>query len=540
MTNTLTYLVLELLQKNNILIDSQELNFQIQSHPSYPSLHSITGVLSHFNIENVAIRVPVNSETLSELPKCFLAEIEIDDIKHLVLVNKTGRDYKLVFDKKNNKIISETLFLEQFTGVIVVVENDKTKSTSKTIKSDYTKLLAYVTAVLFILVFFFLKPNLIVSVHYLLSILGVATSILIIQHDLGMSSTIVNSICSQESKTTNCNAVLNSKGAQLFNAIKLRDVCIIYFSAISVSWFLLLLSKTGYSIVFGFSILAIPAIIYSIYYQAVITKAWCILCLTVVVILVSQVMLALFAGLPQMDFSKLHLSSLIILVSIVSISAFWLFIASKLEKEKNYNILKIEATKFKRNYSIFKNLLYEHKPIDTRVTNASEIVFGNKKSSLKLLVITNPFCGFCKDVHLLVENLLRKYSDQISITIRFNINTQNSESELVRTTSRLLEIYNMEEEQTCLKAMHDIYVKKDFQEWIKLFGDCENPLQYQEVLSKEREWCLKNQINFTPELLINGVVYPKVYKKEDLWYFIDELYEDDLDSFTEVLKLETV
>lgn len=355
-----------------------------------------------------------------------------------------------------------------------------------------------------------------------------------------MSSTIVNSICSQESKTTNCNAVLNSKGAQLFNAIKLRDVCIIYFSAISVSWFLLLLSKTGYSIVFGFSILAIPAIIYSIYYQAVITKAWCILCLTVVVILVSQVMLALFAGLPQMDFSKLHLSSLIILVSIVSISAFWLFIASKLEKEKNYNILKIEATKFKRNYSIFKNLLYEHKPIDTRVTNASEIVFGNKKSSLKLLVITNPFCGFCKDVHLLVENLLRKYSDQISITIRFNINTQNSESELVRTTSRLLEIYNMEEEQTCLKAMHDIYVKKDFQEWIKLFGDCENPLQYQEVLSKEREWCLKNQINFTPELLINGVVYPKVYKKEDLWYFIDELYEDDLDSFTEVLKLETV
>src|SRR5690606_3118777 len=133
MTNTLTYLVLELLQKNNILIDSQELNFQIQSHPSYPSLHSITEDLSHFNIENVAIKVSEKSVTLAELPHGFLAEIDIDDSKHLVLVNKTGRDYQLVFDKKNNKIISETLFLEQCTGVIVVVENDKTKSTSKTI-----------------------------------------------------------------------------------------------------------------------------------------------------------------------------------------------------------------------------------------------------------------------------------------------------------------------------------------------------------------------------------------------------------------------
>lgn len=354
MSNNSFYIIHQFLRKNDFAIDPNELNFQFLSHPSYPSLHSITGVLSHFNIENVAIRVPVNSETLLELPKCFLAELEIDNIKHLIVVNKTGRDYKLVFDKKNNKIISETLFLEQFTGVIVVVEKDKTKVISKTLKTDYPKLLAYATAVLFIFVFFFFKPNLIVSIHFLLSILGIAISVLIIQHDLGVSSTIVNSICSQESKTTNCNAVLNSKGAQLFNGIKLSDVCIIYFTAISISWFLLMLSKTSYSIVFGISLLAIPAIIYSIYYQSVIAKAWCILCLTVGVILVSQVMLALFAGLPQMDFSKLRLSSLIVIISIISTSAIWLFIASKLKKEQEFQNLKIKSTKFKRNFELFE------------------------------------------------------------------------------------------------------------------------------------------------------------------------------------------
>ena len=43
-----------LLRKNGIQFDKDEFLFQIQSHPSYPSLHSITGVLEHFNIDNIA------------------------------------------------------------------------------------------------------------------------------------------------------------------------------------------------------------------------------------------------------------------------------------------------------------------------------------------------------------------------------------------------------------------------------------------------------------------------------------------------------
>jgi hypothetical protein len=66
----------QLLKKNNIFFDKNELVFQIQSHPSYPSLYAVTDVLEHFNIDTIVAEVPKSLETLLELPACFLAQIE--------------------------------------------------------------------------------------------------------------------------------------------------------------------------------------------------------------------------------------------------------------------------------------------------------------------------------------------------------------------------------------------------------------------------------------------------------------------------------
>ena len=49
------YQLLQLLiVKNNIQLHKEELKLQLLSHPSYPSLHSVTGVLEHFGVPNVA------------------------------------------------------------------------------------------------------------------------------------------------------------------------------------------------------------------------------------------------------------------------------------------------------------------------------------------------------------------------------------------------------------------------------------------------------------------------------------------------------
>ena len=43
---------------------------------------------------------------------------------------------------------------------------------------------------------------------------------------------------------------------------------------------------------------------------------------------------------------------------------------------------------------------------------------------------------------------------------------------------------------------------------------------------------IENDINFTPEILINGKTYPKQYTKPELLYFLEELIEDPINIKT--------
>ncbi len=122
MKDTLINLVQRLLKRNQISFDKEELSFQIQSHPSYPSLHAITGVLDHFNIENVAADVPANAETLLQLPDCFIAQINTDQGNDLVSIEKKGLNYTIFNTENKKEKISEDNFLKKFTGIIVAVE----------------------------------------------------------------------------------------------------------------------------------------------------------------------------------------------------------------------------------------------------------------------------------------------------------------------------------------------------------------------------------------------------------------------------------
>lgn len=162
--------------------------------------------------------------------------------------------------------------------------------------------------------------------------------------------------------------------------------------------------------------------------------------------------------------------------------------------------------------------------LDTKIEDANEIVFGNLKANLELIVITNPFCGHCKPVHKIIEDILAKYSKEVKIVIRFNVQAEDSHNDVVKITTRLLEIYNINKAD-CLLAMTDIYEKMTVKNWLKKWGNCKNKEDYISILKKEKEWCTENNINFTPEILINGRGYPKEYDKTDLLYFIEELIE---------------
>lgn len=521
MKDTLSFLVQALLQKNKIKIDAEELDFQIQSHPSYPSLHAITGVLNHFDVDNIAVRVSVDSETLAQLPTSFIAQVKNENDTDFTLSIKKGKKYKLIFNNKKSETITEEKFLEQFTGILVGLEKDETKNIKQLEVTNFQKPLFVIALVLFSLLFFNSNPGIQAAIYFGLSLVGIAISYLIIQHNLGLSSKIVDSICSQESKTTNCNTVLNSKGATLYKDIKLSDVSLVYFVAISFASLLLSLTNTSINALYIISLAGLPIVVYSIYYQIKISKNWCVLCLGIASVLVFQASIFIFTS---SNISIINITSgLLIGFSFSLMASIWLFINIKLKQEQGFKKLKIESKKFKMNFELFNTLLQKSKTVNTTLVNAPEIVLGNKNTPLNITVITNPFCGHCKSVHNLMESILKKYHNQVNITIRFNINTSNLESNGVLVSSRLLELFHTEGELKCLEAMHDIYNNAEATTWLAKWEKTNNPKTYINTLETEYTWCLNNNINFTPEILINGKAYPKAYNREDLAFFIEDL-----------------
>ncbi len=527
MKNSLIFILKRFLKKNAIKIDEAELEFQLLSHPSYPSLHSLTGVLNHFNIENLALEIPCNEESFNQLPESFIAYIKDEKGDDLILAIKTNYGIQVIFDnqKKTNLTVDE--FLEIWTGIIVVIEkdDDEVKKNKRTI--NFT-----IGATLLVLItvfssFFSFKPTLFQSLHFLLSFVGLAIASVIVKHELGFQSVIADKFCSGNFTKINCDEVLKSKASSFWKILNLSDVGIVYFLTLIFSWLLIVIGNAGYGLLVLISVLAVPFTFYSIIYQSFIIKKWCPLCLSIMLILWLQASVLYFVNFKILIISNSIFSLQSILLIILSFFlsiALWQFILPKLKKEQELNKLKIEHYKFKRNYSIFHALISQSDPINTDIHKVNEITFGENDSPLKVVVITNPLCGFCKDAHNLVKELLDAKNSKIQVTIRFNVSL-NTDSIDTKIALKLLELYNSDNEQKCLKAMHGIYGTQIPKNWFEIWGENKGE-KYMDILQKEKKWCKENNINFTPEILVNGKSFPREYDRPNLLYFIDDLIEE--------------
>ncbi len=522
MNNSVTYQVSQLLKLHKIAFDKEELAFQIQSHPSYPSLHAITGVLTHFNIDHLALVVPTTEEVLDQLPNVFLTCMKIEGDSFFGIVVKKGDSLVTYYDAKDKKEYTQQEFLQYFTGIIVAVEKEETDHPSVQYKNA-TYLRTGLSAGLgFLLLGLLYQAELtITTIGYgMTAILGILISVIIIKQQSGMETSIGNAFCSDTNTLKNCNTVLTSGGAALFG-IKLSDLSLLYFIGLSCSAIVLSILNYDITLLYILSCIAAPMTIYSIYYQYAFAKAWCPLCLIIVGILFIQTGIGIFQINDIPLINDLLVTGVVYIATVVA----WLciepiFLASKKLKRTN-----IDFTKFKRNFTLFKALLTKSSRKNTRIEEASEIVFGNKNTALSIVIITNPFCGHCKPVHTLVENIVKRYSNLMSITVRINANVDNKKSDLYKITSRLLEIYHHEGQDQCLLAMHDIYGEMNANTWLSTWGVCKQEEVYHTTLVNQQNWTIENGINFTPEILIDGYSFPSEYEREDLTYFIEELSE---------------
>lgn len=534
MKNVLSYQVEQLLKLNKISIDFDELNFQIQSHPTYPSLHAVTGVLDHFNIKNLALDIPTDVNTLDQLPKTFLAQIKKEANKAFVVVTKKGSSYTLTHGHKQNNTLSPEQFSELFTGIILILDKDEsTQVNSSRTNKSYYKLLVYLALVFFGGTLFLVKPSINELLFLGLSFIGTYISINILQQGDGESSVLGDRLCSTKTDSKNCDAVLNSEGAELFNRIKLSDLSIIYFSSLMVTSAILLISGNNLNTTFLLSFTAVPITIFSIYYQGIILKKWCLLCLSIVLTLWLQATISIANFSTQIALDSLFIT----LFSLATTSALSLLLLQLFKGKKSFKDLNIKHLKFKRNFDLFNSQLKISKRIDTVIPKAKEITLGNPESPLNITVISNPLCSHCKSVHIMIEQILTRFKESIKITYRFNVNVRNKEDKATKITAKLLELFSSDIE-LCHKSMRDIYAHLSVEQWFeKWYDDTQSQKVYLSSLELQQNWCLEHSLNFTPAILINGRSYPKMYDRTDLIYFIEDLVENSKISQSNLEKI---
>ncbi|WP_299223764.1 vitamin K epoxide reductase family protein [uncultured Aquimarina sp.] len=526
MKDSVIYLLYKLLKKNKIAIDEEEVKFQLLSHPTYPSLHSITGVLDHFAIENIAAKIPTDSETLSQLNSYTLTQIRNETGEHFVIFIKKKNTINLIFSREYKQTLSIEEFLKVWTGVILIIdpnENSKTNTSNK--EPKYRTAVSFFLVIILLGSFLLLKPELTAFIHYLLSFSGLLFSALIVSKELGIQSSTVNKFCNKEQKNIDCDAVLNSKGATLFNKLKLSDISIVYFGTLIISSLLILLNdNSSIDLIYLISISAIPFTVYSIFYQYKIIKNWCLLCISISLILWLQAITIYFTNFDIKELTFDSYSFGFTLISFLLISTAWSYVIPLLKNEIASRKLKIEHFKFKRNYTLFNTLLSESEILPTKLIDKKEIILGNKteKPELSITVITNPLCGHCKEVHLLIDNILKNYKKEVQIIVRFNIPNIHSENESTKIAARLTELFNDEGEERCKLAMSKIYLSSAPNDWLKTYGNFSND-NYLNLLKKQHQWCVSYDKNFTPEILLNGKSYPNAYNRKELLFFVEDL-----------------
>ena len=179
-------IVQKFLQINRYSEIKNEFKDLFLSHPNYPRLFAVTDSLDLLSIENAAVRV--SKEQIVDLPQNFLAYFKDE----LVLVEKAKNFVYISAVSKWSQKVSYEKFLLDWNGVIVAIEpNNVIARENLKIEFNWLK---YTLPLLFLvgLSFFYNTYNLFSIVFLIISILGLITSILIVQEKLGFQNNLIS------------------------------------------------------------------------------------------------------------------------------------------------------------------------------------------------------------------------------------------------------------------------------------------------------------------------------------------------------------
>ncbi|WP_345245719.1 cysteine peptidase family C39 domain-containing protein [Nibrella saemangeumensis] len=522
----------ELLQNLNSKVTRGTVRETMQQHPDFPSLLSMSEVLSSWNIDNAALQLNT-VEQLREIPMPFVTHLK-NKGGWYVLVNQINeKNIRLTDSEQGAVTMSLNDFEKKWTGIVLLAEtNEQSGEVDYDLKCKKERLSnlrgQFLSGGALLVLFIALLAggrnySYTEWLLFFTKISGLILTGLLIAKQLGSKNDFTDRICSISAKTS-CEDVLNSPAAKLWGWLNWSDLGLLYFAGGLFTLVFIGNQPNILALLNDIALLAMPYIAFSIYYQARYVRQWCPLCLGVQVILAIEGFLALTQLTTLNDFTTSYLDLLVcFLLPTLALVTIKPLLISWFQSRQEHEELMV----LKRNPAIFRTLLIQQHKAPPIPTNLHTIMFGNSDAKHKISVVINPYCGSCSKAFKELKELAL-HNHNIYVTIIFSSKSESTPAAKFAIHALAL----AKQGNTAIIALTDWFNQKDknYNAWAKRYPAETNQLELTTILQGHKQWCYNAGITVTPAIYIDGYKIPEIYKLESLQWMLmrvelDKLYE---------------
>lgn len=522
MNNNVTATFSKFLKLLNADVTETTAREYIESHPDYPSMLSFEDALQSWNIETVSLKIYIDDYL--NMPTPNIVYFRNNGGKFAVVKNITSKFIEW-YDTESTWIKQPIeKFEKNWSGVTLIAELSQNSGEKDYLNRKKNELLQKLLAPLsiFFISLIFLFSSIYISIPLttltalilLLKSIGAIVATVLLFKSIDSNSELINKLCNA-GKNISCQSILDSKVAKITSWLSLSDLGFVYFFSTLIA--LLLCSKSnsvldqflnlqlvlsGGGIVFSF---------FSVYYQGIIAKMWCPLCLITIVLFWAEfITLFNYSYLWSFNLDLLIPTVISILIPIVFLLIFKrTFTASKLTiKYKN------ELARIRNNPNILQSILNSQKEMPFLPQGIGTIMIGYENAPHTLTLVSNPLCTPCSRMHKQIEELLLM-TKNIKYQIVFLSNTDDIDvgGLFVRKVLSLSKSQQHEAISSWVKRND-----KNFEIWNEPYRHIKEKDIAKVWQLDQRDWALDAEVKSTPTIFFDGYLLPDFLKIEDLQY----------------------
>ncbi len=516
-----------------IRITETTIREKLSTFRGYHGLEAVNELLRSHGVDNSKVLTSVKELNGHPFPLIARVRNKQKISTLLALVIKTNPDQSIEWYNPvslRKETISVRDFLEIFTGEILVAENNefaeepdyKQKSvrekkktiTNLLISAAFPLLVAAVSIVAFMR--FGFHASLFPVVFLLLSFAGVITSATLQLFEINRNNPFLKRVC-HIGENIDCAAILNSGASKIFG-ISWATIGFTYFSGVLLSIIAGGIVDAHFlSVAATINILALPFILYSLFYQFFVVRKVCPLCLLVQIVLLLQFATSLAGGfLAESKIADDLRYSMPVFILFFAITFFALQITIiAINKTKQAHILGNKIQRLKQNKQVFSALLAENKKVENPATGLG-ITIKKTDAPINIILVLGLYCGVCSKTYFKIIQLIRE-KQVVDLQLIFASATDENNPKNL-PLKHLLTIAEQGDINNIENALRDWFLagKKDYKEFAAHYPVEEKMNGQRGNIKAMREWCEKEEITAVPEIYINGTRLPDIYNADDL------------------------